>query len=254
MDIRFPFATAHPVKYVARFFVCLILCGSSWTIADDVSGDDRASSESSEPTTSIQLRPGESSDEWFRENSVSIFDGETLIGWEGDAYWFRIEDRCIVAGRMDQRIPHNQFLCTTQNYDDFEIRLEVKLVGEGKNAGVQFRSKRVPDSTEVSGYQADAGEAWNRSVWGAIYDESRRRKMLAEGDRDLVKRLTKPDDWNQLRIICRGAEIQVFLNGESTVQYTEQDDSIAKYGFIGLQIHSGPPSEAWYRDIRVRQF
>jgi hypothetical protein len=51
-----------------------------------------------------------------------------------------------------------------------------KLVGtEGfVNGGVQFRSQRVPNHFEVSGYQADLGEGY----WGALYDESRRNKVL----------------------------------------------------------------------------
>ena len=195
----------------------------------------------------------------FDESSVRLFRGQNLAGWEGNAYWFRVEDDAIVAGRIDQRIPHNLFLCTTQNYDDFELRLDVKLVRAadsktGPNAGVQFRSKRISASTEVSGYQADAGQAWGRSVWGALYDESRRKKMLAEGDPKLVERLTRPDDWNSLRVVCRGNHIQVFLNGEKTVDYIEEDKDIPAYGMIGLQIHSGPPTEAWYRNIRIRQF
>jgi hypothetical protein len=132
-------------------------------------------------------------------------------------------------------------------------RLEAKLVGEGKNAGIQFRSKRVPGGTEVSGYQADMGIAWDRPVWGALYDESRRKKMLAEPDRELAKRIVKNDDWNKIRVLCQGDKIQIFLNGELTVDYTEADESIPRHGVIGLQIHSGPPTEAWYRNIRVQQ-
>ena len=201
--------------------------------------------------------PTDTDPPWI-ENSLPLFNGETLAGWEGDAYWFRVDHEngvpAIVAGRADEAIPHNQFLCTAQNYDDFEIRYDVKLIGEGKNAGVQFRSKRVPGTTEVSGYQADAGSAWDRPVWGALYDESRRKKMLVEGDKDAITRLVKPDDWNSMRVVCRGNHIEIFLNGERTVEYTETDESIPAYGVIGLQIHSGPPSEAWYRNIRVRQF
>ena len=189
----------------------------------------------------------------FQAKSLPLFDGESVAGWEGNAYWFRIEGDALVAGRLDEKIPHNEFLCTTQNYDDFELRLETKLVGKGQNAGIQFRSKRVSGSTEVSGYQADVGVAWDRPVWGALYDESRRNKMLAEPDRELAKRLVKPDQWNQMRVVCRGPKIQIFLNGEQTVDYTETDDSIPRHGVIGLQVHSGEPSEAWYRNIRIRQ-
>ena len=187
------------------------------------------------------------------DSFVSLFDGQSMAGWEGDEKWFRIEKGAIVAGSMDQSIPHNYFLCSTKSYSDFELRLEVKIVGPGKNAGVQFRSKRLPDSTEIIGYQADAGRAFDRSVWGALYDESRRKTMLAEGDPDLVKRLTKVDDWNELRIVARGKHVEIYLNGEQTIDYTERDDSIETVGVIGLQIHSGPATEAWYRNIRIRE-
>ena len=189
----------------------------------------------------------------FAEQSLPLFDGESLLGWEGNAYWFRVEEGAIVAGRLDEKIPHNEFLCTTQNYDNFDLRLEAKLVGDGNNAGVQFRSKRVADSTEVSGYQADIGAIGNRSIWGALYDESRRRVMLVQTDQELAKQIVKPEQWNAIRIVCQGPRIQIFVNDQQTVDYTETDDSIRPYGVIGLQIHSGKPTEAWYRNLRVRQ-
>ena len=189
----------------------------------------------------------------FLDQSLSLFDGETLKGWEGNAAWFRVEDGAIVAGRLDKTIPHNEFLCTVQNYDDFELRLEAKLIGDGKNAGVQFRSKRVPRSSEVSGYQADIGSIGERIIWGALYDESRRRRMLAETDQELAKQIVRNDQWNLIRVVCKDAKIQIFVNGKQTVDYVEPDEQIRSFGVIGLQIHSGPASEAWYRNIRIRQ-
>lgn len=188
----------------------------------------------------------------FDDEAMRLFDGRSLAGWEGKAYWFRVVDDAIVAGRLGEKIPHNQFLCTTERFADFDLRLEVKLIGQGNNAGVQFRSKRIPGSQEVSGYQADVGVASDRPVWGALYDESRRRKMLAEPDAETVREALKPGTWNELRVLCKGKRIQIFLNGTRTVDYTETDASIPREGVIGLQIHSGPPAEAWYRNIRVR--
>jgi hypothetical protein len=182
-----------------------------------------------------------------------IFDGRTLEGWEGELKWFRVEAGAIVAGSLTEPIPKNQFLCTLEKYGDFELRLQCRLVGEGNNAGVQFRSARVPNDHEVSGYQCDAGAAFNRSVWGALYDESRRNKMLAEGPAESVAKWTKPGDWNDLWIRCEGDRIQLWLNGQQTVDYRESQSDIPRTGIIGLQIHSGPPTEAWYRAIRIRQ-
>lgn len=189
----------------------------------------------------------------FAEESLPLFDGESLAGWEGNAYWFRVEDGAIVAGRIDEKIPHNEFLCTTQAYGDFELQLEAKLLGAGQNAGIQIRSKRVPRSTEVSGYQVDMGQAGKRGVWGALYDESRRNRMLAEVEPELHRQIVKENDWNHYRIICRERKVTVYLNGKKTVEYTEKETSIPTHGVIGLQIHSGLPSEAWYRNLRIKQ-
>lgn len=188
----------------------------------------------------------------LEEGFTPLFDGKTLEGWEGNDDYFRVEQGAIVAGSLQKPIPHNEFLCTEQKFADFDLRLEVKLVGDGNNAGVQFRSARVPDSSEVSGYQCDAGAAFDRPIWGALYDESRRAKMLAEAPPKLLAEWIKPDDWNALRILAVGDRIQLFLNGHRTVDYREQDPDIPASGVIGLQIHSGPPTEAWYRHPRIR--
>src|SRR5688572_32814601 len=90
---------------------------------------------------------------------VPLFDGKTLAGWEGNEKMFRVEKGAIVAGSLKEKIPHNEFLCTKEKHADFELRLEARLVGQGDNAGVQFRSRRVPNHHEVSGYQCDIGQA-----------------------------------------------------------------------------------------------
>jgi Domain of Unknown Function (DUF1080) len=183
-----------------------------------------------------------------------LFDGTSFDDeWEGNREWFRVAEGAIIAGSLEKAIPHNEFLCTKKRFENFELRLEVKLRGEGNNAGVQFRTERIPNDTEVSGYQADVGNAFKRSVWGALYDESRRKKMLAEGPAESVAQWTKEGDWNEIFIIASGSKIKIFLNGNQTIDYVEEDASIAKSGIIGLQIHSGPPTEALYRNIRVKE-
>jgi hypothetical protein len=183
---------------------------------------------------------------------VSLFDGKSTSGWEGPMEWFRIEDQSVVGGTMAKPIPHNYFLCTTEKYGDFELRLEVKVVGDNANAGVQFRTKRIEGSSEVEGYQADVGGVGKRMVWGSLYDESRRRKFMAEADAKLIEATVKPNDWNDYRIRCVGPKIELFLNGVQTVSFVEEDDKIDRTGVIALQIHSGPPTEAWYRNIRIK--
>ena len=183
---------------------------------------------------------------------VSIFDGKTFDGWEGDtAKTWRIEDGAFVGGSLAEKVPHNEFLATKKSYANFELRLKFKLVGtEGFiNGGVQFRSRRVPNNYEMIGYQADMGEGY----YGSLYDESRRKKTLAAPDKDLIDKTLKKDDWNDYRIRCEGRHIQLWINGVQTVDYTEPDESIEQSGYIGLQVHGNGKTEAWYKDIVIEE-
>jgi hypothetical protein len=52
-------------------------------------------------------------------------------------------------------------------------------------------------------------------------------------------------------IRAEGRRIQLWINGVQTVDYTEEDPTIETTGVIALQIHGGPPGEAWYKDITL---
>ena len=183
-----------------------------------------------------------------------LFDGVTLDGWEGNLDYFRVEDGSLVAGRTDRDIPHNEFLCTTRGYDDFELRLEVKMNGRRNNGGLQIRTERILDHHEVSGYQADIGE-WppqdTKRVWGALYDESRRNKYLVPARED-VDSFTSMTEWNDYRVLAEGPHIQIWVNDELTTDYTEIEH-IPGHGRICVQIHGGPPAEVWHRNFMIRE-
>lgn len=177
----------------------------------------------------------------------SLFDGRTLSGWEGNEESFRVEDGAIVGGTDAAPIPRNEFLCTEEEYGDFELELDF-LLGEGVNSGVQIRSRRIPDSHETIGYQADLGEGY----WGAIYDESRRNRVLIAPEEGLIDEVLDRDGWNRYRIVAEGPRIQLFINDRQTVDYSEADPGIEQTGRICLQIHSGPPGEVRFTDLRIK--
>jgi len=184
---------------------------------------------------------------------VRLFDGKSFRGWEGNLKAFRVEKGAIVAGSLKKKIPNNEFLCTKQKFKDFELRLDVRLIGRGKNAGIQFRSARIPNHHEVKGYQADVGSMGKESIWGALYDESRRRKFLARGNNAKLKKTVRSGGWNAIVIRCKGKRVEIWVNKVKTVDYTEKQANIPQNGIIGLQIHSGPPTEAWYKNIRIKK-
>jgi len=194
--------------------------------------------------TSIS-RAGEPADRQSEEGFVPLFDGKTLAGWEGDMKIWKVEDGLLVGDSAG--IKQNEFLATKKSYRDFELRLDFRLRrGEG-NSGVQFRSKRVEGSRAVSGYQADIGE----NYWGCLYDESRRDKILVQAPKELDKSLHK-DDWNSYVIRAEGNHIVLRLNGLTTVDYREDDDSIAREGIIALQVHAGGPLRVEFRKLRIK--
>lgn len=187
------------------------------------------------------------------EGFQPLFDGKTFEGWEGDLKTFRIEDGAIIGGTMKEKIPRNEFLCTKQEFGNFELRLQAKLAGDGANAGVQFRTKRIPNHHEVIGYQCDMGHMEGRCIWGSLYDESRRKKFLLHGDKEKVEKAFKPGEWNDFVVRCEGPRVQIWLNGVQTIDYKEMDDTVVRTGVLAVQIHGGPPSEASYRKIRIKR-
>ena len=183
-----------------------------------------------------------------------IFDGKTFDGWEfrGNEEWFRIEDGAIVGGSLERRNLRTEFVVSKQEYGDFTLWVECKAIGQGANGGIQFRSFRAPTGYAMIGYQADMTDT--TQYWGAIYDETRRNRFIAEPPPGLIERIFRPGDWNEYKIVAKGNNVRLYLNGELTVDYTEEDENIPARGFIGLQIHGGSPfTETWYRNIRIEE-
>lgn len=183
---------------------------------------------------------------------IRLSDGKSFRGWEGDiGTTWRIEKGAFVGGSLTETVPHNAFLCTIREYGNFDLRLKVKLVGTGfVNGGIQFRSQRTKEPVyEMTGYQADMGEGY----WASLYDESRRNKTLVGPTAETAKRLVKQNDWNDYVIRCEGRRIRLWLNGELTADYTEQDETIPLTGKIGVQIHGGGKAEASYKDITLQE-
>ena len=101
----------------------------------------------------------------------------------------------------------------------------------------------------VSGFQADVGQDY----WGALYDESRRNKVLAGPAKEDIPKIAKFDDWNEYVIRCEGPRIRLWLNGQLTVDYLEKEEKIERTGIIGLQIHGGAKARVLYKDIQIEE-
>lgn len=186
---------------------------------------------------------------------VSLFDGKSFAGWTGDTNkTWRIDDGALSGGSLQEKVPRNEFLRSTRGYTNFVLRVKFKLVGTPAggfvNGGVQVRSQPAKNPpNEMVGYQCDIGEGW----FGALYDESRRNKVLIKPDPAAVKKSVKAGDWNDYLIRCEGRRVRTWINGEAMIDYTEPDESLEQHGLIGLQVHGGGPAQIWYKDITIEE-
>lgn len=187
------------------------------------------------------------------KKTESLFDGKTFSGWEGDTInTWRIDNGTITGGSLDSTVPGNDFLCTDRTFDNFILKLKIKLAGtEGFiNSGIQFRSKRLKEpSNEMEGYQAD----WGEGYWASLYDESRRNETLIAPDSVEVLKWIKVNEWNDYEVRAEGHHISLFINGHQTIDYIESDESIPQSGLIGFQIHGGGKAEASFKDITIEE-
>jgi hypothetical protein len=201
---------------------------------------------------------------------VSIFDGNTLKGWDGDPVFWRVENGAIIGQTgTDKQPQQNTFLVWRGGSPaDFELKLDFKLTGF--NSGIQFRSIEVPDiKWAMKGYQADMdGE---QRYTGQIYEE-RGRGFLAMrgqftyipdgkkpalvgslGNSDELKSTIKSEDWNALHLIVRGNTMVQLLNGRTMSMLIDDDKEGRKMdGLIGIQVHRGPPMKIEVRNIRLK--
>ena len=71
---------------------------------------------------------------------VKIFNGKDLSGWtvRNGTATYRVEEGAIIGKTTEGS--KNTFLCTDKKYGDFELKLQVKLIDDKLNSGVQIRS------------------------------------------------------------------------------------------------------------------
>lgn len=172
------------------------------------------------------------------DNAALLFNGKDLTGWTGNEKLWSVENDEIVG--RSQGLRRNEFLVSDMTAEDFRLKLEIKLVDNAGNSGIQFRSEAHDGS--VKGYQADVGIGW----WGKLYEEHGRALLW---DRSGEQHL-KPGDWNVYEIVAEGSHIRTYLNGQLCVDLDDPEG--ARRGVFAFQLHSGGPTEVRLRNITLQ--
>jgi hypothetical protein len=210
-----------------------------------------------------------------REGYVSIFDGKTLDGWDGNPKFWRVEDGAIVGESTPERPSGNSYIVFRRmQAKDFTLKFEIKVEGTG-GSGFQYRSRTglpwlatVPANVTafngpvnlnwmMTGPQADF---WPSRVYtGQFYSENTPMRILAwrgqvvEGfgdkdkrlmgtiaDRDALGAVVKQNEWNQYTVIARGGTFLHIVNGQLMAVMIDDDPASSNNspGQFGIEIEA----------------
>ena len=212
---------------------------------------------------------------------TQIFDGKTLKGWDGPSDVFHVEDGSIAAvSTPEHPSGTTNIIWRGGQPANFELKLEMKLEGEGANGGVQYRSSNVPPAAgqkstypkwNMKGYQADFD--YGNKYTGQLYEQSSARGIVAwrgqvvqtePGERprllgmlgtsDEMKSYIKVGDWNQFEIIADGHTLIHILNGHVMAVLVDNDpEYFQAKGLIGLEIEGPGVVKILHRNIWLKE-
>ncbi|GAB5440950.1 MAG: hypothetical protein Fues2KO_12990 [Fuerstiella sp.] len=208
------------------------------------------------------------------EEWQSLFDGESLDGWEGDPQFWSVQDGAITGQTTEEKkLKANSFLIYRgEQFDNFELQLEYKIVNG--NSGIQYRSFELDRPYGIGGYQADfeAGKRYSGILYGEAFrgiladrgqvteltrtDDGKVRVTVVDstGDSDEIQKKIRHEDWNQYKVVASGFRFQHFINDVKTIECVDNDLQMRRAtGLLALQIHVGPPMTVQFRNIRIRK-
>jgi hypothetical protein len=218
-----------------------------------------------------------------------IFDGTSLAGWEGDTIYWRAENGSLVGEITPETLLKTNTFIIWKEYQpgDFELRTEFR-VSENGNSGINYRSERLDTvAFALRGYQADI-DGQHRYT-GQNYEERKRTTLAYRGEESVVSTQENADlpgslranvknnawqnrevvaslghmdslktgiskGWNECHLIIRGNRLQHYINGVLMSDVTDNDSVNRKAsGWLGMQVHVGPPMKVEYRNIRLKR-
>ena len=252
------------IKYQSLFIIVLVLCVSCRNNRDQKVNQDEIG---------------------FR----SIFNGKDLEGWRGDPTYWRVENG-ILTGEVTPKtiLKRNSFIIYEKEQpENFELKLEYRITNSG-NSGINYRSeiiKNVPFA--LRGYQCDI-DGKNKYT-GQNYEEKKRTTLAYMGEvvtipkmpdsilkSNLRKNVKKncwqtrtitdiktksqlksniiSNDWNEVHLKVKDNKMQHYINGVLFSEVTDLDSvNRSNKGYIGIQVHVGPPMKIEYKNLRLKQ-
>ncbi len=185
-----------------------------------------------------------------KSETIKLFDGKTLDGWEGNTDLWSVKDKIIVA-KSTAPVKVSTYLLTKKKYTDFRLTAKVKLVQSEMHSGICFWGRLAPERGDKYTYAGHL--VMFPSGWG-MWDLYGREGALGV-DGGPARKVGKQHDWNDLEILAQGNRIRVAANGVAVVDWRDPEPNRIKEGPIGLQLHSNSmPEEVHFTDLTLTTF
>jgi len=200
-----------------------------------------------------------------------LFDGQTTEGWRGYKMekmppgWKAIDGALVrvSGGAGGKGAGGGDDIITTEQFDNFELQLEWKIVDRAGNSGIILRASE------------DAVTSWHTGPEMQILDNAaypgRSVKELAGACYDLyapLKDVSHPrGDGNAVRVVADGKHLEHWLNGVKLLEYELGSDDwnarVAKSKFKDMKRFQQPPAKGHiclqdhtarleFRNIKIR--
>ena len=194
-----------------------------------------------------------------KSETVHLFDGKSLAGWEGYTDLWSVTDGVIVA-KNTSPLKYSTYLLTKNKYSDFRLTFAAKLVTSEMHSGVAFWGEVYPKAdgkvkdpkTDRSEYTYKGHLVMFPSGWG-MYDLFGRNGLKV--DPNPAKNVGRQHDWNDIEILAQGNRVRVAVNGAAVVDWRDPLPESIKEGPIGLQLHSNKePQEVHFKGLVLETF
>lgn len=220
---------------------------------------------------------------------ISIFDGKTLNNWKGDSRYWHVENGNLVGTVTPETLlKSNTFIIWQGSQpEDFELKLEYRISDSG-NSGINYRSELINGKGfALRGYQCDIDG--KQRYTGQNYEEKKRTTLAYRGEKVEINNQSNPDksgnlrtnitkncwqtraikdtlvnaellrdksntSWNKVHLIIKQNNLKHYINGvlmSEVIDYDTINRSLK--GYIGVQVHVGPPMKVEYRAIKLKK-
>lgn len=173
-----------------------------------------------------RLTPEELAEGW-----ISLFDGETLFGWQPatEANW------TVADGAIGVDSGERGLLNTTSEFADYVLKVDFRAAA-GTNSGVFLRTPAVPVDPKSDCYELNiADESVSPFPTGSFVGRQRADGLHPNGE------------WQSFEVTCQGGQFTVLLDGQMVLSYA--DPAPVGRGHIGLQFNSG---RVEFRNVKLR--